>query len=308
VALVFSYGLEAAGLVDSPWFAAILLSATSLALIVPVLKESGQLEAPLGKLSFGEASVAEFATVLMLSALFSKASTSTGARVALAVTFVVLVLVFAWTFKRFSRSVRLARAFAKMEDGTSQIRVRATMLIVIAFVVIAEETGLEAILGALIAGALLSMLDGGYLRTHEAFRSKLDAIGFGLLIPVFFVTSGMQLDLDALWANPSRLALIPIVLVALLAVRSVVIVIYRRALSPRESVVAWILQSTLSLPFVVTATTIGRQLDLVGPATTAALVAAAVVSGLVFPALALALIPRQGDAPDADLAVDVVDP
>ena len=233
MALVFSYGLEAAGLVDSPWFAAILLSATSLALIIPVLKESGQLEAPLGKLSFGEASVAEFATVLMLSALFSKASTSTararrprrhlrGAGVGVR-----------WTFKRVSRSTRLAGAVAKLEDGTSQIRVRATMVIVIGFVVIAEKTGLEAILGALIAGALLSMLDGGYLRTHEAFRAKLDAIGFGFLIPVFFVASGMQLDLDALWAAPSRLILIPVVLVALLAVRSVVIVIYRRALSTR---------------------------------------------------------------------------
>ena len=84
VALAFSYGLEAAGLVDSPWFAAILLSATSLALIVPVLKESGQIDAPLGKLSLGEASVAEFATVLMLSVLFSKATTSAGARIALA--------------------------------------------------------------------------------------------------------------------------------------------------------------------------------------------------------------------------------
>ena len=71
---------------------------------------------------------------------------------------------------------------------------------------------------------------------------------------------------------------------------------------------AWILQSTLSLPFVVTATTIGRQLDLVGPATTAALVAAAVVSALVFPVLALALIPRQDDAPVEDMVVDVSDP
>jgi Kef-type K+ transport system membrane component KefB len=166
-------------------------------------------------------------------------------------------------------------------------------MIMALFVVLAQEVGLEAILGALVAGALLGVLDRGALREHAEFRSKLDAVGYGFLAPAFFIWSGMSIDLDALRDQPSRLVLIAVFFVAFLAVHMVAVPLYRRTVSARGAIVAGLLGSTSSLPFVVTATAIGQASGLIGTATAAAMLVAGVLSSLVFPVVALVLV--RGD-------------
>src|SRR5215211_7930910 len=107
----------------------------------------------------------------------------------------------------------------RLQDTTAQIRVRGAVVLLIAFAAIAEKLGLETILGAFMAGAVLTLVDRDQAMTHPDFRRKLEAIGFGVFIPVFFVTSGIRYDLQALAAKPSNLLMVPIFLGALVAVR-----------------------------------------------------------------------------------------
>jgi Kef-type K+ transport system membrane component KefB len=134
-------------------------------------------------------------------------------------------------------------------------------------VVLAEKTGLEAILGAFVAGAVVSMIDRDVEHTHPLFRVKLDAIGYGFLIPVFFITSGLRFDLDALRDDLSTLALVPVFLVALLLVRGLPVLLYCDQISgPRATLAAALLQAT-SLPFIVTAAMIGVDIGALTAAT-----------------------------------------
>jgi len=292
-ALVLGFGLDRFGLVDSPLLAAILLSATSLALVTPVLREGDQLRTHLGQLTMACASVSEFAAVALLSLLFTKETGSQSVRLALAGAFLGLIAVVGLVAARVSHARAVRRLFERLHGGTSQIRVRGAIMIMALFVVLAQEVGLEAILGALVAGALLGVLDRGALREQAEFRSKLDAIGYGFLAPAFFIWSGMSIDLDALRDQPSRLVLIAVFFVAFLAVHLVAVPIYRRTVSARGAVVAGLLGSTSSLPFVVTATAIGQASGLISAATAAAMLVAGVLSALVFPVVALVLVRRD---------------
>ena len=166
---------------------------------------------------------------------------------------------------------------------------------VAAFVVLAEQFGLEAILGAFVAGAVLKLVDTDRAMTHPQFHRKLEAAGFGVFIPFFFVTSGVMFDLDALLASGSALARVPIFLVALLAARGLPALLYRRLVGARKSAAAGLLQAT-SLGFFVVAGQIGMELDLISRATGAALIAAGLLSVLLFPVGALLLL-RYAESP-----------
>jgi len=158
---------------------------------------------------------------------------------------------------------------------------------------LAAVLGLETILGAFIAGVILRLVDRDRMMTHPEFRQKLEAIGFGVFIPVFFVASGLQFDLAALFASPSTVLRVPLFLVALLLVRGLPALLYRPLVGSRRSVVAGLLQAT-SLTFIVAASEIGLELGLITKATGAALIAAGLLSVLIFPVVALTLLRRDG--------------
>ena len=109
----------------------------------------------------------------------------------------------------------------RLQDTTAQIRVRGAVVLLVGFAAIADRLGLETILGAFIAGAVLSLVDRDEQMTHPQFRRKLEAVGFGVFIPVFFVTSGVNFDVDALVASASNVLMVPIFLAALVVVRGV---------------------------------------------------------------------------------------
>ena len=292
VTLVLGYGagvsFTAAGWVSQPLLLAIALSATSLGLVVPVLKDAGQVHSPVGQTALAAASVADFAAIVLLSLFFSSSGGSTGSKVVVLAAFAGLVAVTGLVVSGAARSIRLGQVLVRLQDTTAEIRVRCAVLLLVAFTFLAEKFGLESILGAFLAGAIVGLVDRDS-SSHPRFRTKLEAIGYGFLIPVFFVSSGIRLDLTGLLHNPSALVRVPVFLLALLVVRGLPALLGLRANGPKATLALGLLQAT-SLPFIVTVTQIGVALDKITPVTAAALVCAGLLSVLIFPLVALGLL------------------
>jgi Kef-type K+ transport system membrane component KefB len=290
-AAVVSAGLVALG-VGGAILIGVALLATSLGLVVPVLADAGALARPVGQLALAGASAGEVAAVVLLSVGLAAGNTPLAGRILLLVLLLAALAVIALAVVGVEHSMRLSALIIRLADTSAQIRVRLTVLLVAGLALAAQALGFEAILGAFLAGLLIRVLDPEPERTHPLYPVKLEAVGFGLLVPVFFVTSGLTLDLDGLVEHPAALAAVPAFLLALLVVRGLPALAFRSELGRRELAAVALLQAT-SLPFLLAATEIGREMSLLDPAVGAALVAAGLVSVLVFPALALTLLPRR---------------
>lgn len=294
IAILIGIGLHAGGFVKSPLFIAIVLVATSLGVIVPVLKDSGNVSSSFGQLLIAAGSIADFGAIILLSLFFSgKGSTSTAGTLILLGIFGLVVAMVGLAIAGFEHSMSLSRVLQRLQDTTAQIRVRAAFLLLIAFTALADSVGLETILGAFAAGALLSLIDRDEAMTHPQFRLKLEAVGFGVFIPIFFVTSGVRFDLNALFASASTVARVPLFLLAIYLARGLPAFVYVRMLGRSRAIIAGVLQAT-TLPFIVAATQIGVQLGVVTRASAAALVAAGLLSVIISPALGLTLL-RRGE-------------
>ena len=295
IAVAAALALSAGGLVETPLLVAIILCSTSLGVLVPVLKDAGEIGSTFGQLIIAAASIADFGAIILLTLLFSgeggagSAALLLGILVAFSVAVAVIV-------RGAERSMRIRADLLRLQDTTAQIRVRAAFLLFAGFAAVAEALGLEVILGTFIAGMLIGVVDRDRVMTHPDFRRKLEAAGFGFFIPVFFIASGVRFDLEALTASASDLLMVPVFLAALLAVRGLPAILYRRAIGGRRAAIAGLMQST-SLPFIVAATAIGAELGLIGPAESAALVGAGLFSVLLFPLIGLVLL--RGVTPGA---------
>lgn len=287
--------LDAAGWVSGPLLVVIALSATSLGLVVPVLKDAGQSDSPVGQTTIVAATVADFAAIVLLSLLFSASDGSTGSRLVLVGAFAALVAATGLVVSRAGRSMRLGDVLTRLQDTTAEIRVRVTVLLLVAFTALAERFGLESILGAFLAGVMVAPVDRDSA-SHPHFRAKLEAIGFGFLVPVFFVSSGVRLDVPGLLADPAALLRVPVFLAALLVVRGVPALLSLRTLGRTQALAVALLQAT-SLPFIVAATQIGMELGRLSAVTGAAMVSAGLLSVLLFPGTALTLLRREAAAP-----------
>jgi Kef-type K+ transport system membrane component KefB len=306
VALVVSLGLSAVDLVDTPLLVAIILCSTSLGVLVPVLKDSGQLATTFGQLIIAAASIADFGAIILLSIFFSGEGGTGSTLLLLGALFALAGAVFV-AVKSAERSRRLREDLVRLQDTTAQIRIRASLVLLVGFAALAETLGLEVILGAFIAGAIVSLVDRDQRMTHPEFRHKLEAVGFGFFIPAFFVTSGVRFDLDALTASASNLLMVPVFLAALLLARGVPAIVYRGALDARQTAIAGLMQAT-SLPFIVAATAIGRELDLIDAAASAAMIGAGLLSVLLFPLAGLLLLRQRAPGENRVRAVRPADP
>ena len=172
---------------------------------------------------------------------------------------------------------------ASLQDTTAQIRVRGAFVLLIGFVALAEQVGLETILGAFAAGALLSLVDRDEAMTHPLLRLKLEAAGFGLFIPVFFITERAAVRPERACSRaprPSPASRCSCSRCSLSAAFPALL--YSSQLGRRQAAIAGLLQST-SLPFIVTATMIGQQIGVVTKPTAAGLIAAGLLSVIVLP-------------------------
>ena len=285
IALLVALGLRAGGLIESPLLVAIILCATSLGVLIPVLKDAGEIGTTFGQLVIAAASVADFGAIILLSIFFSGEG-GTGSTLLLLGSLFVLAAVVYGAVKGAGRSMRIRADLLRLQDTTAQIRVRAALVLFVGFAAVAEQLGLEVILGTFIAGAVLGLVDRDEVMTHPDFRRKLEAIGFGFFIPVFFVTTGVRFDLQALTASTEAAAMVPILLIALFAARGLPALFYKHLIDDKHVAAAALMQAT-SLPFIVAASTIGVELRLIDPAESAALIGAGLLSVLLFPLAAL---------------------
>ena len=289
IALALGGLLGAAGLVKSPLLIAVILAATSVGIVIPVLSDAGEVDTPLGRLVVAGGTLAEVIPVLLLSLLFSEHGSGIGAQVTLLAAFGALVAAAGLAILGLERWRWIGRTLLALQDTTAQIRVRAAVALLMVFAALATGFGLEAILGSFLAGATISLLDRDRAGTHQEFRTKLQAVGFGALIPFFFVATGLSLNVRSLVTSPRTLALVPVFLAALLIARAVPALLYRPLLSSRREVItAGLLQAT-SLSIPVVGGSIGVALGLIPPENYVALVAAGLVSVIAFPVIASAL-------------------
>jgi Kef-type K+ transport system membrane component KefB len=290
IAIVVGLGLKAGDLVRSPLLIAIILSATGLGVILPILKDAGETATPFGQVVVAGASVAEVGPIVLLSLFFSGESGGVGAKLALLLAFLGFVVAVGVAILGLERSMKVSETLVRLQDTTAEIRVRGAFLLLAVFVVLASKFGLEAILGAFLAGATLKLVDRDEGMTHAFFHHKLEAAGFGVFVPFFFVSTGIKLDVASLFHSGSALARVPLFLAALLVVRGLPAVLYR-PFAERGSQLgaAGLLQAT-SLSIPVVAGQIGVDLGLIRPTNYVALVAAGLLSVLVFPLVSLSLL------------------
>ena len=298
IALLVALLLKATGLIETPLLIAIILCATSLGVLIPVLKDGGEISSTFGQLIVAAGTIADFGAVILLSIFFSGEG-GVGSTLLLIGSLVLLAVVVFIAVKSAERSSLLRQDLVRLQDTTAQIRVRGAFVLLVGFAAIANSLGLESILGAFMAGAILSLLDKDEAMTHPEFRRKLEAVGFGIFIPVFFVTSGVKYDLDALLSSTSNVIMVPIFLAALVAARGLPALLYRKLLDARHTMIAGLMQAT-SLPFIVAAVAIGEDLDLVTAAEGAALIGAGLLSVLLFPAIGLSLLKRGKEPPPTE--------
>jgi len=283
------YVLSLPGSTGQPLFLAIILMSTSAGLLLPLLKDAGQEDTRFGQLVMTAAALAEVATIMFLSLLFSTTSKTSAYRVASLAIFLALLAVFGLTLGRVRRLGRLERLLDRLEDRSAQLRIRATLTIALAFGVLAYRFGFASILGAFAAGLLVRMIDLTGQAPHPQFETKLQGIGFGFLIPIFFIATGVSFDLKALFTHPAAIAEVPLFLAALLVVRGLPALLYTRFVGLRDASVAGLMQAT-TLTFVIVATQIGLAARLISPTTSASLLTAGLLSAALFPALALRLL------------------
>jgi Kef-type K+ transport system membrane component KefB len=284
--LLVGYGLKAAGVIIDPPLIAIVLASTSLGVVIPVLKDADQASTDFGQLVIAAASLAEVIPIILLSLFFSNATANLPAQL-LTLGFLLLFAAAAtFSVTQARRVIALTTVLRRLEDTTAQIRIRGIFVLLATLGALAIQLGIEGILGAFLAGAVLNLSDPGDTMPGSPTRLKLDAIGFGVFIPFFFITTGLQFQLSTLVGNPAALLRVPLFLVALLVVRGAPALLYMRHLGPRRALAAGLFQAT-SLSFIVVAVSLGEYLGLMRVDTGSALIATGLLSALLFPLGAL---------------------
>lgn len=296
IALVLMLPLGASGLVLSPLLCSTALSATSVGIVIMVLRDAGRLDTAVGTFTVAGGAAAEFGTIGTLGVFFAGATSNAWveavflAVVAVAAVLLLVLLSRAWKWEPGRQVAR------RLDDTTSQAHVRLAVMILLGAAVLASTFRFEAILGTFLAGAVLAVILRGD-RFEQEFRRKIDAVGFGFFVPVFFVTSGLRLSLDVL-TKVENLGRIALFFVALVVIRGVPALLFRKHLSGREMVASGLMMST-NLSFIVVAATVGIELNVMRQVTATALILAGLLSAALFPAIAQSLISRSG-APAAE--------
>jgi Kef-type K+ transport system membrane component KefB len=276
-----------------PILLAIILMSTSAGLLLPLLKDAGEAATDFGQLIMTASALAEIVPILLLSLLFSAAAKTPADQIASLAVFLTLLVLIGVAVSRVRRLHGLDRMLDRLEKRSGQLRVRAALTLGLACGVLAYRFGFASILGAFAAGLLVRIIEISGREPNREFLAKLEGIGFGFLVPIFFVSTGVAFQLKGLEKHPAALAEVPLFLLALLVVRGVPALLYARAVGRRRAAAGGLLQAT-TLTFVIVATVIGQQTGKLSSATSAALVAAGLLSAALFPAAAGRLLDRGG--------------
>jgi len=300
LSLALAYGigglLAAAGIVLSLLYTGSALATTAIGTLIPILRDAGELKTRFGTYLLAAGAVGEFGPILLITMVLSTAQPLHEA--AILVAFIVLALAIALFSVRVGS--RGLGALERTVDASSQLAVRIVTVLVFGLVLLAGDLGLDVLLGGFVAGMIVRATLRG--REIRSFESKLTAVGFGFLIPFFFVSSGIDFDLDAL-GSAQAIAKLLLFLALFLVVRGVpALLLYRGVLGARDRV-ALAFYSATELPLVVSITTLATAAGEMRTSTAAGLVGAAMLSTLIFPFVARGLRERSGDASPPATAV-----
>lgn len=294
LSLILAYALggllAAAGIVISLMFVGTAMSTTAIGTLIPILSDAGELKTRFGTYLLAAGAVGEFGPILLMTIFFS--TTNPVSSAALLIAFVVIAVVTAVIATR--SVVHGWSALERTIETSGQIAIRGSVFIVFALAALASELGLDLLLGGFVAGIIVRLALKG--REVPVFESKLTAVGYGFLIPFFFVTSGLKFDLDALLDEPTALLKVVMFLALFLIVRGApAMLLYREVLETKDRMALAFFSST-QLPLVVAITTIAVEEKEMRSSTSAALVGAAILSTMLFPLIGLKL---RGDRASA---------
>lgn len=279
---LFAQALVLMELAGDPYLMTIMIATISLGVVVPVLKERRMLESELGQTLLLISVIADFVTIVLLAVYISSQSGSMASMLLLLLFFALVIATYA-IVRRFSGEA----LFRMLGSGTVQIGTRAVFALILFFVVLSESLGAENILGAFLAGVVVSLM-----APQKTFIRQLDSFGYGFLIPIFFVMVGVNLDLWGLFADWKIVLLIPVLLLFILLSKLVPALILRFWFGWRETLGSgFLIASTLSL--VIAVATIAHELGLIDDAMQGALVLVAVLSCLIFPVLFNRVFPER---------------
>jgi Kef-type K+ transport system membrane component KefB len=287
--LTFAFVLEEIGFVLSAELIGVAICTTAIGTLMPILRDAGELRRPLGPFILAAGVAGEFGPLLVVSLLLT-AGRKPSVAFALLIVFVIISLLTAVVATR-ARTPRIVAAIHDAMASSGQAAVRLALVVLFALVFLASEFGFDIILGAFAAGLVVGLVTKG--EKTEDLRLRLEAIGFGFVIPIFFVVTGMEFDLAALFDSPTNLLRLPVFLLLFLVVRGAPVFLLYRTAIPKADRLPLTLYSATALPLVVAITTIGLETGHMRPENAAALVGAAMVSVLVFPLVALTLRRRQ---------------
>jgi len=293
LALVVSLLLGATGAVKNPLIMALVISTTSVGVVLPVLKDAGLTDKAFGQSLLLSALVADFSTMILITAAVAAASGGVTPELLLILTLFVAFL-GVWRLGTALRTSRVGGAVTAPRVAAAETHVRLALALMIFFVVLSQWIGAEIILGAFLSGAAISLISHHQSR---ALEEKLSAIGFGFLIPVFFIYTGAGFDLGQLTGSPKDLLLVPVLIAAAYAVKVLPSLLYARTYGWRSALAAGILLSS-RLSLIIAAAAIGVQVDAVSESVAAAVILVAAFTCTLSPILFSTICGRSGRCVD----------
>jgi Kef-type K+ transport system membrane component KefB len=280
--------LWATGAIGAPVLVGLALTTTALGALVPILKDAGLAEHRVGRLVLAAGAAGEFGPIVVLSIVLAVASGEPWRTVLLAVF--AIVAIGAGVLATRARPARVVRLVQATMHSSGQLALRLSLLLLGGLVVLAGSLGLDVVLGAFSAGFIVGLVARG--EESEAFHVKLDGVGYGFLIPIFFISTGLGFDLDALLGSATTLLLVPAFAALFLLVRGVPAWLFTRGDLPERERSALALMTASALPLVVAITEVATETGRLAQDDAAALVGAAMLSLLAFPVAGTALLRR----------------
>jgi Kef-type K+ transport system membrane component KefB len=291
IAVGVAAALTAAGYIKDYVPVGLALTTTALGTLLPILRDNGMLGGEFGRHVFAAGAVGELFPILIIAVFLGQR----GSFVALASVLLVGALAVALTIVPWlARSAAVQRMVTEGQEATGQVTLRWSLVLLFALLALASRFGLDVVLGAVLAGIVLRGWTQHLRMDTESLEHKFDAVGYGLFIPIFFISSGMSLDLKSISEDPLRLLLFFVLLIVVRGLPS--LLVYRRALAPVQRVEMTFITAT-SLPLLIALATIGEQDGVMLPATAASMIGAGVLSVLVFPLIAVSLHRRAALTP-----------
>lgn len=289
IATAMAWVLWRTGTIRHIWLMALILSTTSVGVVLLILKEQGYLEREYGQVILTCSVIADLITVILMTVGFIFVSRGWDPRLLLVGLLFAAVLVADRINNVLQEKSVVRRIFVDLAHATSQIRVRGVFALLLIFVVLAQSLGAEVILGAFLAGALVSKISRGEIPNLQL---KLDAFGYGFFIPIFFIMVGVNFDLPALTGSASAMILVPALIFMAYAVNFISALILRFRFSLKETLAGGVLLSA-RLSLIVAAAAIGLEMGAISPAVNSAIIIMALVTCIASPLIFSALMTEE---------------